>query len=67
VLVCYRPGAEGGWPYTAVLRAALRQADLPLFTTGPWRWRSTGAFAANDPAAYASHMDALADAEEPGK
>lgn len=67
VLVCYRPGAVGGWPYAAALRAALRQAGLPLFTTGPSRWRSTGDFAANDPAGYANLTDALADAEEPGK
>jgi hypothetical protein len=67
--ICYRPGAEvdAGWPHTALLRAALEKADLPLFAPPPSPWRSTGDFAANDPAAYERHMEVLTDIEWPGK
>jgi hypothetical protein len=65
----YRPGEEsdGGWPHAALLRQALEGTDLPPFAPAPSRWRSTGDFAANDPAGFEEHMAAQADADGTGK
>lgn len=68
-LLCFRPGEEssGGWPYADLLRRALEEAGLPLWSAAPPCWRSTGDFAANDPWGYAEAMARLAAADEPGK
>jgi hypothetical protein len=67
--VHFRPGQEsdGGFEFAELLRDALKKADLPLYAPRPPAYRSEAEAAANDPAAYQEHIDALTESEWPGK